>query len=84
MSSEVPMNRIRVMSSIGGFHVQLGDLVLWVTSKGHWEDIAEAVTECFQAVGAPRQIPLPRTDSVKPTDYTTVNCSGACYQGEDE
>jgi hypothetical protein len=77
------MNRIRVMSSIGGFHVQLGDLVLWVTSEGHWEDIAEAVTECFQAVGAPRQVPV-RTDSVKPTDYSSVNCSGACYCGEDE
>jgi hypothetical protein len=83
MCSDVPMNRIRVMSSVGGFHVQLGDLVLWVASERHWEDIAEAVGECFKAVGAPRQVPA-RTDSVKPTDYSSVNCSGACYGGEDE
>lgn len=83
LTADVPIARIRVMQVGDSFDVLLGEMALRVETEQHWADINEAVTGCFSALPAPRQIPLPRTDAVKPTDYLSVNCSGACW-GEDE
>lgn len=81
---QVPLTRVTVLHRIPtGFDIQLGDLFLAVDSLQHWEDLNAKVVAEFANLGEPRQIP-PRKDSVKPTDYTTVNCSGACWGSEDE
>jgi hypothetical protein len=82
---QVPLTRVLVLHRIpSGFDIQLGDLFLAVDSLQHWEDLNAKVVEEFGNLGERRPVPLPRKDSVKPTDYSSVNCSGACYGGDDE
>jgi hypothetical protein len=83
-NTQVPMNTVTVHRCPEGFDVQLGTLLLRVDSQQHWEDLTAKVSASFASLPPRRPIPLPRTDSVKPTDYTTVNCSGACWGEEEE
>lgn len=82
-SSDISMDSIAVFHGVGRVDVQLGPLLVEVGSEQHWDDVAAKVKQCFANLGEPRQVP-PRKDNVKPTDYSSVNCSGACYCGEDE
>lgn len=66
-----------------GFDVQLGVRVLRVDSEAHFDDLVVKAKQGFANLPPRRQIPA-RTDGVKPTDYTTVNCSGACFEGDDD
>lgn len=84
LTPDVPIDRVGVRRLRVGFHVQFGNKLLRVDSQAHWEDLNAKVMQAWASLPAAHQIPLPRTDGVKPTDYTTVNCSGACYSTEEE
>jgi hypothetical protein len=78
-TAQVPLTTVGVFhAGLSGMDVQLGNLVLWVESAAHWDDINSMVKLRFAELPERRTIPT-RTDSLLPT----VNLSGACYEGDE-